>query len=192
MILQPTPNTHASVIAMVQCIKFDLILHRSAFYNLNICTSFDRNTTQFSTLKLIDNLLHSYPFNPFVTIDPLNQPLVQQQHLRLPADLRMDTDREHKATIFGTLPVKVLKLLFPKPLNDCCVDESVRRSLRERKLKRRPVVQVPVCRDFYHGRGLEGAHWGHPIGGRFRDVGLCVRGKEGIGEVVRLRVMVHE
>lgn len=56
---------------------------------------------------------------------------MQQDHLRLPADLRVYTDREDETTIFWALAVQILELLLPQALNNGGVDVAVGAGLGE-------------------------------------------------------------
>lgn len=159
---------------------------------LDISTPLNRSSLQLPCLELIHNLLHRDPLYPLVPIDPLNQPLMQQYHLRLPTNLRMDTNREHKAAVLGALAVKVLELLFPQALDDRCVDEAVRARLRQRQLEWRPVVEVPVGGDLDDGAGVQSRHGRHPMRGGLGDVCFGVGGQERVGDVVGLGIVVHE
>ena len=108
--------------------------------SLQISSPLYTNTSQLPALELVTNLLHGHPLDALVAIDPLNQPLVHQQHLRLAAHLRMDGNGEHEAAVFRTLAVEVFELLFPKTLDDVGVDVAVGGGLAEGELEGGPVV----------------------------------------------------
>lgn len=161
------------------------------FWPYNRClrlASLDLDAGQVAGLELVDHPFHGYPLDAFVLVDPLDDALVHEHHLRFPADLRVNAHGKDKSVV---LPVQEGKLVLPKSFDDVRVDEPVGGGLLQRELERRPVVQVPVGGDFDHLRRFERAHGLHPFG--------RVQGRVGLGPflvagraVVQLRVVVHE
>lgn len=78
-----------------------------------------------------------------------------------------------------------------KPLDDVSVHVALRPRLVRDRLQRRPIVQVPVCRDFDDFGWLDGAHGIHPRIRRVFDVRLNP-GLGVVGSIVRLQIVMHE
>lgn len=121
-------------------------------------------------------------------IDPLDDPLMHEHDLRLPADLWMDTHGEHERVVFA---VQEGKLILPEPLDHVRIHVTVRRGLLQTQLERRPVIQMPVGRHFDNTRGLDGRHGLHPFRRGLGHVRLGpILGS--VRAVVQLRIVVHE
>lgn len=157
-------------------------------FNVYSRTTPDFRTRQPPLLELLDHSLHGNPLDPFMLIDPLNQALMHQNDLRLPADLGMDAHGEHKRVVFT---VQESELVLPQPLDHVGVDVAVGGGLFERQLERRPVVQMPVGGHLDDLGWLEGRQGFHPLLGGLGHVGLDPF-LAAVGHVVQLRVVVHE
>lgn len=175
-----------NVLGFLKCF---LILHLVAFWPIaTLFPSPDLCTSEPPFLELLDHVLHGHPLDPFVGVDPLDDPLVHQHDLGFPADLRVDAHGEHEGVV---LSVQEGKLVLPQAFDHVGVHEPVRRRLFEVELERRPVVQVPVGGDLDDLGGLDGRHGFHPFLRRLGHVGLGPL-LAAVGAVVELGVVVHE
>ena len=120
-------------------------------------------------------------------VDVLDDPLVHEQHLRVPAHVGVDRQREDGVVHLAVDPVE---LVHPDLLEVARVDEAVAVRRRLDEHHRREVVDVPAGRDLDQVGLLAALQRHHPLLGRLRVVDLRPRVAD--PHVVRREVVVHE
>lgn len=99
---------------MVDLVFFDNYLARD--------TCRDGHSGQLARFELIAYLSHSDKLHTLLRLQILDQTLVHQHDVGLPADLRMTADAEHEGVV---LSVEKVKLILPLDLHVSWVDKAV-------------------------------------------------------------------
>lgn len=171
-------------------------------------TAFDSHAFNSAFAKFLSHVSHGHPLNAFVAVDVLDHPardsqqisrdrlrreekgylpFVHQYDLRLPANLRMDTNWKDKRII---LAIRKVKLFAPKLFDNMCIDEAMLRGCispcvahdraadltycwpTHHGLQWRPVVKMPVGWDLHDFARLQSSHGCHPIVCVFLEIRL--------------------
>ena len=116
-------------------------------------------TRKPSFLELLHHGLHGDPFDALVGVDPVDDALLHQHDLGLPADLRVDAHGENKTIV---LLVHECEDILPRLLDRISIDIAVGGSLLQGQDEGRPVVQMPIGGDNHDVGRLQRAHGLHP------------------------------
>ena len=112
-----------------------------------------------------------------------NIPLMHQNHMRSPANIRMNRNREYKLII---LPVEIIEMIPPNILNIPRIHKpmAIWRALDEHHW--RQIIDIPVRRDLHKTRLLAVDHGLHPLLRPFGVVnfGPCVARAQVVGLAV--------
>lgn len=130
-----------------------------------------------SFLEIIRQLLHGDKLYAIVLLEVLNEsshvsprfndnllegkiPLMHQNHMRPPTNIRMNRNREYKLII---LPVEIIEVIPPNILNISRIHKpmTIRRALDEHH--RRQIINVPVRWNLHKTRLLAIDHGLHPL-----------------------------
>lgn len=104
---------------------------------LRFYSSFNSNALYAPFYKLPCHISERHPLYTLVLVDVLDDPLMHENHLWLPTNLRMYAHREDEGVV---LAIREIELLLPQPLDDVRIDEALRASSSRDRVERRPVV----------------------------------------------------
>jgi hypothetical protein len=110
-------------------------------------------------LEVIHHLSHRHPFDALMLADILNQPLMHQQDVRSPRNVRMNGHREDKLIIF---PIEVIEVILfcrnqqkatlstessthpPQIFHNLTVNPAMAVRNSFHKHHRRQIIQIPI------------------------------------------------
>ena len=122
-----------------------------------------------SFLEFSRHCSECHPLNSLMLANILNDPLVHQQNMRLPAHLWVNRHWEDERII---LPIREIELLHPQLLDDMSIHEALRSRSARDGLQGWPVVEVPVCWNLNDFGRPHNCHGRHPGVGGFGVVGF--------------------